>query len=235
MPFPLDSTFETRRDSGRWGDAHLVDLYCLDGETEATIRVCDRAEPITFDADDAIDGTDPVTYEALSSRVRIDRNIKFQQSLATDPLKIYFDGSRAGDDDDPIGEFTDLTWHQRAIRVRQISFDADTGATPSEPVWQWVGRMDFAQYVRAGTEPVQLVLTSQGGLFRVRGRNMKTRTHEDQQRRAPGDLFFQDLPKMVGIPLNFGKKAIEIRGAYRGGLNGIGGKSPSPHGPTRYD
>lgn len=231
MPFPLDSTFEARRDSGRWGDAHLVDLYCVDGVGDPNpIRLCDRVEDLTYPADDDVDGSSDVTYQAMESRMRIDRNIRFQQTLATDPCKIYFDAAAAGDGDDPVGRFYDTPWHQLRCRIRQITFDADTGATPSDPVWQWVGRMDFRQNIRQGQEANQLVLTAQGGLFRIRGRNMKTRTHADQQNRLAGDLFFQDLPKMVGITLNFGKKSVELGGTGRGS-----GNSPSPHGRTELE
>lgn len=232
MPFPLDSTFEDRIDAGRWGDAHLVDLYCLTGETDAPIRLCDRQEDLVYDAGDHVDAGD-ATYVAMQNRMSIDRSIRFQQSMATDPAKIYFDAAAAGDDDDPIGQLTDRTWHFLGVRIRQISFDADTGATPSDPVWQWVGRMDFRQYVRQAGEVTQLVLTSQGGLFRIRGRNMKTRTHEDQQNRLAGDLFFQDLPKMVGIALNFGKKLVQIRGAT--GIGRAPGNSNGPHGKSEYE
>lgn len=232
MPYAFDSAFEARRDAGSWGDAHLVDLYCLDGESDAPIRLCDRVEDLVYDAGDHVDAGD-ATYVAMEGRMRVDRTIRFQQNLATDPAKIYFDAAAAGDDDDPIGQFSDRTWHQLACRIRQITFDADTGGSPSDPVWQWVGRMDFRQNMRQGLEANQLVLTAQGGLFRIRGRNMKTRTHEDQQRRLSGDLFFQDLPKMVGITLNFGKRAIELRGAR--GAGRAGGNSPSPHGYTELE
>jgi hypothetical protein len=153
----------------------------------------------------------------------VNRDIRFSQTLASEPCKITFDGSRAGDDEDPIGQFTDRDWHQRKVRVRQVLLDPDTWTSPTTPIWEWNGRMDKAQYVRQADQPQQLTLTCESGLFRVRGRNMHTRTHADQQRRAAGDLFFQPTPLMIGLPIVWGKNVVDLPGGRYAGAGGGGG------------
>lgn len=223
MPYPLDSLFEARIAAGRLATAHLIDLYCLnDVGDPAPLRFCDREADISYDADDHITAS-AQTYFSMFDRIEVERDIRFQASLATDPLKLTMDAAAAGDDSDIVGLFSDLDWHQKRVRVRLITFDPDTGASPSDPAWQWVGRMDMRQYIRAAGEPTRVVLTCHGGVFRIRGRNVKTRTHESQQRRLAGDLFFQDLPKMVGQTLNFGRTGVTLPGGRPLG------QGPSPH------
>ncbi len=76
-------------------------------------------------------------------------------------------------------------------------------------------------------------VSCQGGLFRVRGRRLSTRSDADQQRRSPGDRFYSETAKMVGRPLNWSKAPGNIPGKATGsGSSATGGSSGSSGGST---
>lgn len=228
--YTLPTEFAAAVAAGRMASVNLVDLYCADSDNDdLTFRWSDRFEALSYPASDAVDGSDMVTYAGLDRRMEIQRDVRLSQTLASEPVRLILDGSRAGDDDDAIGAFMDCVWHQRRVRVRQVLLDFDTGLSPSEPVWQWWGRLDHRQLQTTPNEPSRLTVTCEGGLFRIRGRRMHTRTHADQQRRKAGDLFFQGTPLMIATPPLWGKAFVSLPGS------GGGGSATAYRGPVRTD
>lgn len=223
MPYPLSPDAEEKLAAGRLATVLLVDLYCADDDGPAPIRLSSWHLELSYPANDALNDDDSVNYLPFFGRMTVNRDIRFSQTLSSEPCKITLDGSRAGDDEDPVGLFTDRDWHQRKVRVRQILLDPETWSGSTTPIWEWNGRMDKRQYVRQAGEAQQLTLTNESGLFRIRGRNMHTRTHADQQRRKAGDLFFQPTPLMVGLPIVWGKNVVDLPGGGHFSSGGGGG------------
>jgi hypothetical protein len=219
MPYPVPAGAQARIDAGRTTQALLLDFYLKDGAGDAlTLRCWNWPGELSYPAVDHIDGADPVTYADMHRRIEIERSIRFSTSLASEPLRVTLDGSTAGDDDDFTGKLTDAKWHQRTFRIRQVELLLDTGESPTDPVWSWRGRLDERSFTRQADNPTKLVITAQGGTFRIRGRRMHTRTHADQQRRLAGDKFFEGTPLMVAIPPLWMRSYANIPGNRGGGI-----------------
>lgn len=105
------------------------------------------------------------------------------------------------------------------IRIRQVARNWDTDAFHALPLREWRGLLDHRELVEPATpeEPRIWNVTCQGGLFRVRGRRLSTRSHADQQRRSAGDMFYVGTANMVGRPLSWAKSPGNIPGSSTGG------------------
>jgi len=228
MPYPLDAESEAALAAGRLCTADLVDFYLADSEgAPLTLRAWSWPGEIDYPANDAIDDTDPVTYESMHKRMDVAKSVRLAATLAAEPLQIVLDGSRSADDDDWVGRFVDADWHQRPMRIRQILFNFDTQASATDPVWEWHGRLDHRQLSTQKDQPQTWSVSCEGGLFRVRGRRLHTRSHADQQRRLAGDLFYRGTPNMVGRPLVWAK----AQGNVVGAAGGSSGNPPRPFTP----
>jgi len=212
MPYPVPPDWEDQVAAGRFITADLVDLYCADGVGDPlTLRWWNWPGTIDYAANDDPDGdgdlsADPVTYTCMYGRLLVQKALRQSASLSSEALRLTLDASRSGDDEDQVGIFVDADWHQRPVRVRQILLDTVDGTTPTDVVWEWHGLLDHRQNSVKNNQSNVWEVTCQGGLFRVRGRRLKTRSPEDQQRRAPGDRFYDGTAKMVGRPLVWGKQ-----------------------------
>lgn len=251
MPVQLSPDFEAKLAAGRIVSAYLVDFYCANGSGDALIlRGWDWPGTLSYPAADVAAGddrsdppelTDPVSYTGLHHRLTIDRNIRFSAGLSSEPARITLDGSRAGADDDFVGQFTDAQWHQRAVRCRQVSLDLDAGTSDAIPIWSWRGRLDYRQFTRTAGQEMPLVITCEGGIFRIRGRRMHTRTDADQRRRNAADTFFAGVPQMVTCPIMWAKKPTTIGsgghsgGGTSGGKNDGGNLNDGGYSDTRFD
>jgi hypothetical protein len=83
-------------------------------------------------------------------------------------------------------------------------------------MWEWRGLLDHRELTQQDGQPQIWDVTCQGGLFRIRGRRLKTRSHTDQQLRSAGDMFYSGTANMIGRPLNWAKKPANIPGAAAG-------------------
>ena len=214
MPFPLDVDTEAAIAAGRVKPADLIDFYLRDGAGDPLTLRCwtwpgEASYPGTVDLDGS---TSSVTYETMYGRLAVAKQIRMAASLSSEPIVITLDGSRSDDDDDWVGRFVDATWHQARVRVRGVLRNFDTGALLSLPHWEWRGLIDHRNLSLKDGEPATWEVKCQGALFRVRGRRLKTRSHEDQQVRSAGDNFYIGTPRMVGLPLMWGRYAVGIPG-----------------------
>lgn len=214
MPYPTDAATEAAIAAGRIKSADLIDFYLKDGVGDPlTLRAWTWPGTASYPGTVEMDGsTANNDYTSLFGRVGIAKGLRMAASLASEPLRIQLDGSRSSDDADWVGMFVDADWHQMPIRVRQVMMDWDSEALSADPMWEWRGLLDHRELVEQVGSPSTWEVTCQGGLFRVRGRRLKTRTHEDQQRRSAGDMFYAGTPGMVGRPLNWAKKAGSVPG-----------------------
>lgn len=217
MPYPLPADARAMFEAGRMAPALLVDLY-----TSPVRRWWLWPGDLLYPANDSIDGASEVTYVSIEGRMQVDYAVKASASLSSEPLVITLDGSRAGDNDDAIGAWVDQDWHQRSVRARLVLLDFDTRLSPTDPVWEWRGRMDHRAFNRQPGEDSRIVLTCEGGLFRIRGRRMHTRTDQDQRRRLSSDRFFDLTPVMVTRQPVWGKSIANIPGTTGGGGGGGG-------------
>ncbi len=225
MPFPLDTDTRNAIAAGRIKDAYLVDLYLQDAEDDPfVLRFWNwpgqRNYPGTLDLDGS---TSDVVYETMHGRCAISRGIRMGATLSSEPLTLTLDGSRSDDDTDIVGEFVDAKWHQQRVRVRWVMLDWDTGALHSQPHWEWRGLLDHRNLTIRDGEPRTWQVSCQGSLFRVRGRRLRIRSHEDQQRRSAGDMFYKGTTRMVGVPLIWARKPATIPGIQTNGGNAGGG------------
>lgn len=229
MPHILSPEAEAAFAAGLIAPVVLVDFYLADGAGDPlTLRMSSREFALSYAANDEVDGTDAVAYSPMFQRMTVDLSVRQAIGFASQPITITLDGSRAGDDEDVSGQFADADWHQRPMRVRLIVVNVETLATPSAPEYEWRGRLDHRAFRRQPDQPSQIVITAQGGIFRVRGANRRLRTHEDQQRRMAGDMFFSGTAKMIAAGIVWGKNpnrpGIPGGGSSFGGGVGTGGK-----------
>lgn len=216
MPFPLDAETEADIASGKVRSADLIDLYVRDGDgNPATQRCWNWIGPASYPGTADLDGdTSNQTYESMYGRVRIAKGLRMAASLSSEPLVITLDGSRSGDDEDWVGRFVDSQFHQCRVRVRCVMISRATNAFRSQPHWEWRGLIDHPNLTLQEGQAASWEVKCQGGLFRVRGRRLTTRSQEDQQRRSAGDKFYIGTAKMVGLPLNWAKAPANIPGLH---------------------
>lgn len=222
MPFPLDTDTEAAIAAGRIKDAYLLDFY-LDG---LTLRAWNWPDDGAYPGTTELDGTTSnQTYESMVGRMSIARGMRQSASLSSEPLIVTLDGSKSDDDADWVGRFVDGTWHQGRMRVRCVMRSMTTGALLAQPHWEWRGLIDHRNLTSQVDQPQTWEVKCQGGLFRVRGRRLRTRSHEDQQRRSAGDMFYVGTAKMVGVPLIWAKAPANIPGIKsNGGSSQQGGR-----------
>lgn len=227
MVYPVSSGFEADVAAGRIKCADLIDLYAKDEAGDpAFLRAWTFPGACTYKANDpdgvdgAVGNTD-VTYETMYGRVIVQKALRMAATLSSEPLQILLDASRSGDDEDFVGRLVDRTWHQCRMRVRQIRLNVATEEVDPEPFWEWHGLIDHMNLVRKPSaegdegEPQYWEVKCEGGLFRVRGRRMRTRSHEDQQKRLAGDLFYTGTPLMVSVPLIWNKAPAALPGVVK--------------------
>lgn len=242
MPYPVDSNFEAAVAAGRIKTADLVDFYVKNsGGAPAFLRAWTWPGTCSYDANDPdeIDGAvgaTPVSYETMNGRMSVNKALRLSATLSSEPLIILLDASRSGDDEDFVGRFVDANWHQCRVRVRQILLDFDSETVGADPVWEWHGLLDHRNLTSKTGEAAFWEVKCQAGLFRVRGRRLRLRTHEDQQRRSAGDDFYKGTAAMVGLPLIWGKSPANIPGVKStGGSTSGGGAGGSPGKYTGVD
>lgn len=230
MPYPTDSETDDAIAAGRIKSADLVDLYLRDGaDAPLTLRCWNWPGAASYAGTVALDGSTAAnTYESMFGRIGIAKSIRMAASLSSEALRITLDASRSTDDADWVGRFVDADWHQRRVRLRQVMLDWTTEALSSAPMWEWHGLIDHRELSQPPGQPQTWELTCQGGLFRVRGRRLKTRSHADQQERSPGDMFYVGTANMVGRPLNWAKKPGNIPGTPTGGGSAAGSGATPP-------
>ena len=219
MPFPLDTDTEAAIAAGRIKTADLIDFYLRDGVGgPLTLRGWTWPDSASYPGTQDLDGsTSNQTYESLYGRVTIAKAIRMAASLSSEPLVLTLDGSRSDDDQDWVGRFVDADWHQARVRVRSVMLNMTTNALHSLPQWEWRGLIDHRNLTSQAGEPQSWEVKCQGGLFRIRGRRLSTRSHEDQQKRAPGDMFYKGTARMVGLPLIWARTAVSIPGVRTSG------------------
>lgn len=219
MPYPLDTDTEADIAAGRVRPCDLVDFYVRDGVGDPDTLRCwnwpgEAVYPGTADLDGS---TDDVTYESLYGRIAVPKGLRTSATLASEPMVITLDGSRSDDDADWVGRFVDSDWHQCRVRVRQVLMHFETGAHRDQPAWEWRGLLNHRDLVLKDGDASVWNVTCEGGLFRIRGRRLRSRTHEDQQRRSAGDQFYKGTAVMVGLPLNWAKAPASIPGVITNG------------------
>lgn len=242
--FDTDAATDAAIAAGLIKAANLIDFYVKTSPVDPTpvvLRAWDWPGSASYPGTVGLDGsTSSNSYESLCDRVAIAWNIRMAASLASEPLAITLDASRSADDSDWTGRFVDSDWHQSKVRVRQVALDWDSEALATKPLREWRGRLDHREMVQ-DPQSATLVwnVTCQGGLFRIRGRRLKTRSHADQQIRAPGDNFYIGTANMVGRPLNFAKAVGNIPGRATGSGGGATGGGSSGgsggNGPNKYN
>ncbi len=184
--------------------AAFIDLFC----EPTSLHCCSLYTPTTYDVGDG-----SRTYEAMADRVDLGETpISMGADLTPEPLVIKFDASRITDNGDFVGRFADnQLWHRRQARLTLVTFAVDSGwSTPIGNFMQWEGEMDFRDHSLITSAAPTLPLTIESGTFRYLGKNVQTRTDENQQRFFPGDKFFQDLPGLIGRQLPWARSWVGI-------------------------
>jgi hypothetical protein len=224
MAYSLDAATEAAMAAGQIKSADLYDFYLkTSGGADLKLRCWNWPGSTTYPGTVELDGsTSAQTYESMFGRVKAAWGLRMAASLSSEPLVITLDGSRSTDDADFVGKFVDADWHQRRVRVRRVLIDIATGALNAAPHHEWRGLIDHRNLTSQDDQKQTWEVSCQGGLFRVRGRRLRTRSHEDQQRRAAGDLFYAGTAKMVALPLIWAKAPANIPGIRSN--SGSGGK-----------
>ncbi len=225
MPYPTDSAIDAAIAAGRIKAADLFDFYVKDElGAPLVLRAWTWPGEAHYPGTEVLDGsTADQTYESMYGRMVAHKTVRTAQSLSSEPLRLQLDASRSGDDDDWVGRWADSDWHQGRFRLRQVMLDWQTEVLGAVPLREWHGLLDHAELVYPpsdrATDPATWDITCQGGLFRVRGRRLKTRSHADQQVRSEGDAFYRDTATFVGRPLIWAK----AQNATPGRATGTGG------------
>lgn len=195
MPLPLTPESRAALRAHRIEPAFLLDLF-----TDTTSLHCSSLYiPLEYDVGDGVERE----YEPMGDRWdHGDDAISMGTDINPEPLNLTFDASRQSDNEDFVGRFADASWHRRRGRLTLVVFAVGTSfATPIAPVISWEGEMDFRDFPETDGAPPRMILTLESGTFRYLGRNAQTRTDENQQRFFPDDIFFQDLPGLIGREL----------------------------------
>jgi hypothetical protein len=195
MPRPLTTEGRAALRAHRIEPAMLLDLF-TDGES---LHCSSLYIPLSYDVGDGVERD----YEPMGDRWdHGDEPITMGSDLSPEPLNLRFDASRQSDDTDFVGRFLDASWHRRRGRMTMVAFAIGTSfAVPVATLISWEGEMDFRNFPESDDAPPTMVLTLESGTFRYLGHNTQTRTDENQQRFFPGDIFFQDLPGLIGREL----------------------------------
>lgn len=225
--YPTDAETDAAIAAGKIKSALLVDLYVA----PTVLRCWTWPGPALYPGTADLDGsTSDQAYESMFGRIVVPMAIRQAASLASEPIEIQIDGSRSGDDEDFVGRFVDSDWHQARVRVRQVLLNWETETLASLPMREWRGRLDHRELVQpalpddGAPPPLVWNVTCQGGLFRIRGRRLKTRSHADQQLRSAGDMFYAQTAIQVGLTFNWSKAPGAKPGTVAGG-GATGGSS----------
>lgn len=205
MAKALNSAVRAAIASGQLATARLVDL----STSPTALHIWDWPGEITHES---------VTYQSLYGQMTLPDEIKTSLGLQSEPFEIIFDGSRARDDDHPVGVFMSSTWHLQPMLYRQIVFDPGT-LEIVDVVDVTRGWMEDRHHLSAKDQAEQIKLTCLTTRFRVRGRNHHQRTDQDQRGRLSSDRFFEHTAAKIAIPPVWGKKPASIPGR---GLSGAG-------------
>lgn len=185
--------------------AVLVDLYC--GAT--TFHWWSWPGVLNYES---------VAYQDGFQRFTFQTSLKATQGLGSNPFSFVLDGSALSDNEDLIGAWWDSDWHLKPVRVRKVRLSGNpaSGVVTVLGVRRtYWGTQDERQRVTADDIPTTVELTCTAGVFKVRGRNLRTRTHADQQLRSPGDLFYKNTAAKVGVVPPWGRNDGDIPGSGR--------------------
>jgi len=207
----------TQRAALRAGRIELATFLDLFVDTES-LHCSSLYFPISYDVGDGVTRD----YEPLADRwTPGEETLSMGTDLTPEPINITFDASRASDDTDFVGRFSDAVWHRRRARLTFVQFVVGTShVTPIAPLMSFEGNMDFRNNPESENSAPTLVLTIESGTFQYVGRNVQTRTDENQQRFFPGDTFFQDTPGLLGRELPWHRTWVQT-----GASSGAGGSS----------
>ncbi len=224
MPLPLTTAVRDALRAKEVAVGWLLDLYC----DEETLRGWDKTISLTYGSDD---------YEPLGGKWRIEGEVRASADLVSEPLTIAFDGGPQLDDTAFVGRLLDSTWHQRAIRLRQVLLVPTSNNTQVVGGgFEWNGYMDKIDAPEGTSEASRVVLNCEGGLFRVLARNNRTVSDRDQRERNSDDGSFKNIAVKPFQDIPFGTTWTSIpgrRGPGAGpGRGGGGGGMPAYYEPS---
>lgn len=213
MPLPLDTATRNALRAGNVAHAWLLELF----PDEGALRCWDKVEPITFETN---------VFEATENRWGIDGTVSGGANLVSQPMNIWFDGGGALDDTSFIGRLLDSTWHERAIRLRQLLLVPDGAfATVIGAALDWVGFMDQITDPEGGSGDYNITLKCESGTFRARGQNLHTITDKDQRLFDPDDGSFANIGLKPLQQIPFGVSWSDVPGVAASSGSATGGGS----------
>lgn len=189
-----------------------LQLFC----DEEVLRCSSSYRPFSYDGNDS-QGVQ--SFEAMGGRWSTNAselsigNI----NLEPEPLQVSLDASKAFD----TGETTDFanrfwrhTWHRRrAIFTVVATVPESDGLTPIAEIFRFEGDMDFRDDEDAIGAPERISLSIESATFQYNGRNMQTRTDENQKRLFPGDTFFSDVGLLIGREIPWNRDWVNVKTA----------------------
>jgi hypothetical protein len=211
MPLPLTTEARAALRTREVAVAWLLELTTDEG----VLRAWDKTEALTYEA---------VTWEPLADAWGIEGEIRAGADLVAEPLTIWFDGARQLEDSSFVGRLLDRTWHQRAVRLRQLLLVPESNfATVIGVTLDWRGHMDQISAPEGEAAASRVVLSCESGTFRARGRNLHTVTDADQRLRDDADASFRNMAVKPFQDVPFGTSWANIPGARSSGSGGGSG------------
>lgn len=178
---------------GSLDTANLVDVFLDDGSRHYS----DLVHEITID-----DGTGPVVYQPLGTRLISPEDVEQNQSLDDTSVDIFLDSSRISDPSDPVGELISNQIIQRRVRLRSVLFSPDTNKTV--PLWLFNvrdGVIDGIDDKIKTDRPSAVKIRIASGTFAYLERLNITYSDASQQELYPGDTGFQHIAQLVDVAL----------------------------------
>lgn len=201
MPLAMSSEVRDALRARRVAIAWLLELYCDEG----TLRSWNQRDPVSFEGN---------TFEAGVSKWGIASELKCGRDLVPQPLVLWLDGAGQLDGSSFTGRLLARKWHTRPIRLRQLICAPNTNfRVPVGIAYQWQGFMDTIDAQWGAKGPARIVLNSESGTFRAKGRNMTTLTDADQRLRDPNDGSFRNTALKGSQDVPFGDSWSNIAGS----------------------
>jgi hypothetical protein len=211
MPLPLSTEGRAALRGGTVFQAWLIELSCLG----VTLRGWNQLTAMTFEGQ---------TWEALGGQFEIVGEIAGGVDLQTEPFGVSFDGGRQHDNASFIGRLLDATWHQRAIRVRQLIMQPGTNfVTAVATALDVRGRMQTIEAAEGETGPSTVQLSCESGTFAVFGRALTVLSDADQRLRDPDDTSMRDIATKPFEDIPYGVSYAALPGTAVTGGRGING------------
>jgi len=202
MPRPLTTAGRAAIATGKT----ISSIWFFDITTdEGMMYLCDSVYGLTYNGK---------TYLPMGDQIQLNGELKTGVDLVPEPFPVMFNGEEQLTSGSPIRNLLTRTWWQRQVYIYQVLFEpASNWQTPIAIHYQWYGFMDTIEDAVDEGKPSGIILNCESGIFRARGKNLRTYTDKDQTEINPIDRCFLNTPLKPFQNIPFGEANWKVAGA----------------------